>query len=238
MNKLHILTPVKDSLETTLRTINSIMESEITVEFSYTVYNDFSLELTTETLKNTSEKLGFTLVNMKDITMHPSPNYLMILQIAQQRANFENAHLIIIESDVIVDKNTIQHMYDSVSTLDKPGMIASVTTDSQHKTNFPYLYAKRFTPGSIYPRKRLSFCCTLLTQPFLNSYNFDTLDPDKTWFDVYLSLKSVELGFKNYLLTSYPVVHLRHSIYPWNHIKSSQPVKYYWKKFIGTISNK
>ena len=92
MNKLHILTPVKDSPEIALRTIKSIMDSTISVEFSYTVYNDFSTEETTGILESESKKSGFTLVNLKEMTMHPSPNYLMILQIAQQRANFENAH--------------------------------------------------------------------------------------------------------------------------------------------------
>jgi hypothetical protein len=233
MNKLHILTPVKDSLETTLKTIQSIMDSEVSFEFSYTVYNDFSLDSTTDVLEKASEKSGFTLVNLKNITMHPSPNYLLILQIAQQRANFENAHLLIIESDVIVGKNTIQQLYNSISDLEKPGMIAAVTTDIQGKINFPYLFAKRFSTGTVNTRKRLSFCCTLLTQSFLNSYNFDMLNPHKTWFDVFLSHKSIELGFKNYLLTTLPVLHLPHSSRPWKNLKYTNPLKYYFKKLIN-----
>ena len=238
MNKLHIITPVKDSIELTLRTITSIMDSEITVDFSYTVFNDYSSETNTKILEKKSEESGFALVNLKQITMHPSPNYLLILQIAQQSANFENAHLLIIESDVIVEKNTIQHMYDSIYALEKTGMIAAITTDSSGKVNYPYLYARRFNPGSINTHRGFSFCCTLLTQSFLASYNFDTLDPDKTWFDLFLSHKSIELGFNNYLLTSTKVMHLQHSMYPWRHIKSSQPIKYYWRKFIGMLSNK
>lgn len=232
MTKLHILTPVKDSLETTLRTINSIMDSEIDVEFSYTVYNDFSSDATTDILEKTSEKSGFTLVNLKNITMHPSPNYLLILQIAQQRANFEDAHLLIIESDVIVEKNTIQQMYNSISSLEKPGMVAAITKDIHGKINFPYLYAKNFTTGTVYTKKRLSFCCTLLTQSFLTSFNFDILNPNKTWFDVFLSHKSIEMGFKNYLLTSLPVIHLPHSSRPWKNLKYTHPLKYYFKKLI------
>ena len=232
MNKLHILTPVKDSLETTLKTIQSIMNSETDFEFSYTVYNDFSSDVTTDILEKTSEKSGFTLVNLKNITLHPSPNYLLILQIAQQRANFENAHLLIIESDVIVEKNTIQQLYNSISDLDKPGMIAAVTKDIQGKINFPYLYAKRFSTGTVNTRKRLSFCCTLMTQSFLSSFNFDILNPHKTWFDVFLSHKSIELGFKNYLLTTLPVLHLPHSSRPWKNLKYTNPLKYYFKKLV------
>ena len=225
MNKLHILTPVKDSLDTTLRTINSIMDSEVSVDFIYTVYNDFSSDTTTETLEETSKKLGFTLVNLKDITMHPSPNYLLILQKAQQRANFENAHLMIIESDVMVAKNTIQQLYDYALTLEKPGMVSAVTTDIQGKINFPYSYAKKLTQDIVSSRKRLSLCCTILTRSFLSSYNFDMLNPEKTRFDVSLSHKSIELVFKNYLLTSFRVVHLPHSSHPWKKLIYTNPLK-------------
>ncbi len=207
MEKLHILTPVKDSIETALRTIKSVMESDIQVEFTYTVYNDFSSDETTEILEKESERLGFTLFNLKSVTMHPSPNYLLILQIAQHGANFENAHMLIVESDVIVQKNTIQQLYDSITTLDKAGMIAAVTTDMNGKANFPYLYAQKYKQGILNTHKRLSFCCTLLTKSFLSSFNFDTLNPEKNWFEDYISTKSIELGFKNYLLTSLPVVH-------------------------------
>jgi len=232
MNKLHIITPVKDSLETTLRTIAAIMNSEISVDFSYTVYNDFSTDANTEILEKKAEELGFNLINLKQLTMHPSPNYLMILQRAQQSANFEDAHLMIIESDVIVKKNTIQQMYDSIASLEKTGLIAAVTTDVNGKVNFPYLYASKFSSGIINTRKRLSFCCTLLTQSFLAEFNFDSLNPDKNWYDVFLSHKSIELGFKNYLLTSLPVVHLPHSSRPWKHLKYTNPLKYYINKFI------
>ena len=237
MNNLHILTPAKDSLESTLRTIKSILDSEVTVKFSYTVYNDFSSDTTTEALTKYSETLGFTLVNLKEITLHPSPNYLLILQIAQQRANFENAHLLIIESDVIVERNTIQRMYDTVSELENPGVVASITTDQNHKINFPYSFAKRIHPGVVNTKKKLSFCCSMLSSSFLSKYNFDTLNSERTWHDQFISQKSLELGFKNYLMTSLPVIHIQNSIYPWSHLKFSQPFKYYWKKITGIFSN-
>ncbi len=230
MIKLHILTPVKDSLETTLQTIDSIMTSECNVDFHYTVYNDFSTNETTTQLQLYSEKQGFTLVNLKDIITHPSPNYLFVLQTAQQKAITENAHLLIIESDVVVEKDTIQRMYDSVSTFKKAGMIAAVTTDINRNINFPYLYARKFDSRVINTRKRLSFCCTLLCLDFLISFNFKELNPEKTWYDVFISHKSIELGFQNYLLTLLPVLHLPHSSRPWKHLKYTHPLKYYWNK--------
>ena len=237
MNKLHILTPVKDSVEIALKTIDSIMKSEIMVDYCYTVYNDFSTDINTEKLEEAAKKLGFILVNLKDVTMHPSPNYLLILQTAQHRANFENAHLLIIESDVIVEKNTIQQLYEYVSKLENPGMIATITTDSNKKINYPYLFAKRFNSKVVNTKKQLSFCCTLLTQSLLATINFDTLNPERTWHDYFITHKSIELGFKNYLVTSLQVIHLQHSIYPWKHLKNSQPMKYYWNKIIDKFTN-
>lgn len=230
MNKIHIITPVKDSLDTTLRTIESVMNSDTTVDFSYTIYNDFSSDDTTEKLKLASNKFGFILVNLNEITSHPSPNYLLVLQTAQQKAIAENAQLLIIESDVIIEKDTIQKMNDFAHQLEKTGMIAAVTTDIDHKINFPYLYAQKFESGVIKTKKRLSFCCTLLTEPFLKSFDFKTLNPEKSWYDVFISHKAVELGFNNYLLTSHPVLHLPHSSRPWKLLKYTNPVKYYWRK--------
>lgn len=232
MNKLNIITPVKDSLETTLRTINSILNSSTTVEYSYTVYNDFSSDETTEQLELASQKLGFHLVNLKDITSHPSPNYLLVLQTAQKKAIADGAHLLIIESDVIVENDTIQKMYDYCSMLEKAGMIAAVTTDNSNNINFPYLYAQKFDSGVINTRKRLSFCCTLLNMEYLSAFNFEELNPEKSWYDVYISHKAVELGFRNYLITSLPVLHLPHSSRPWKQLKYTHPLKYYWRKLI------
>ena len=232
MHKLHVLTPVKDSLGTTLRTIDSIVSSAAAVELDYTVYNDFSTDDTTSQLRSVADTRGITLVNLKDITSHPSPNYLLVLRIAQRRAVAEGAHLLIVESDVIVARDTIRCLYDHAATLANPGMIAAVTTDPSGTINFPYLYARRFAAGVIATRKRLSFCCTLLTLRYLASFDFEGLDASKSWYDVPVSRKSVQLGFTNYLLTSLPVVHVPHSSRPWKQLKYTHPWKYWWNKLI------
>ena len=237
MSKLHIITPVKDSIDIASKTIESIMNSEISVDYIYTVYNDLSKPESTAQLEQLSEQFGFYLINLKDVTLHPSPNYLTILQMAQQRAIFEGAHLLIVESDVVVGKNTIQEMYNRAINLENPGLIASVTTDSNRKINYPYLFAKRFKSEVVSTKKQLSFCCTLLTQELLSSYNFNLLNPERTWHDHFISQKALEIGFKNYLAPSLPVTHLQHSIYPWMHLKQTQPAKYYWTKFINKLTN-
>ena len=39
MKCLHIITPVKDSIDFTLETVQAIVNSELKVPFTYTVYN-------------------------------------------------------------------------------------------------------------------------------------------------------------------------------------------------------
>lgn len=231
MHKINIITPVKDSIDTTLVTIDSILQSSAEVNAGYTIYNDFSSDETTKTLQEESEKRGFDIVNLKDITDHPSPNYLLILQKAQEKAIENGSHLIIVESDVVVGENTFSDMHKCYRRHEDAGMIAAVTVDTEGKINFPYLYAEKFKSGTIKTKKRLSFCCTLLTNRYLNSFDFRQLDPEKAWFDVTISHKSTELGFSNYLLTSSPVLHTPHSSRPWKQLKYTNPLKYYFLKY-------
>jgi hypothetical protein len=232
MASLHIITPVKDSLDTTKQVIDSVMQSEISVEFSYTIYNDFSNETNSLELEAIARENNFQLVNLEDITKHPSPNYLLILQMAQKNALNANAHLLIIESDVVVSKNTIQAMINLSETLSKPGLIAAVTIDKHGIINFPYLYARTFEKGIVNTHKRLSFCCTLISNQFLKTYSFANLNPEKSWYDVHISHKATELGFINYLITNLPVLHQPHSSRPWKKMKYVNPLKYYWNKII------
>ena len=61
MKCIHIITPVKDSIELTLQTVEAIVASDFQTPFTYTVYNDFSTEENTAKLQDASEKLGFEL---------------------------------------------------------------------------------------------------------------------------------------------------------------------------------
>ena len=232
MHHLHIITPVKDSLDTTLKTIECISKAEKSFSSNYTIYNDFSSEETTESLTGSAPKFDFEIINLKDVTSHPSPNYLLVLQMAQKKALSDGAHLLIIESDVLVEQDTIQKLYDYCKLLDRPGMIAAITTDADGVVNFPYLYARNFKSKVVNTKKRLSFCCTLLTNDFLRQFDFALLNPEKSWYDVFISHKSIELGFNNYLVTTLPVLHLPHSSRPWKQLKYTNPIKYYWRKLI------
>ena len=229
--KLHIITPVKNSFGTTIRTIESIVNSENNADLHYTIYNDFSDDETTFLLQDAAGKYGIELVHLKSLTTHPSPNYRLVLQLAQKKAIEDNAHLVIVESDVVIQPATIQKLMLQAAKVKNPGLIAAVTTDETGEINFPYLFARSYRKGTVETGKRLSFCCTLLTNRFLNAYNFENLDSEKTWYDIYISHKSTKLGFKNYLLTNVPVLHLPHSSRPWKMLKYTNPLKYYWKKY-------
>lgn len=230
MEKIHIITPVKDSIDLTLCTIRSISSSSFIMPHSYTVYNDFSTPENTLRLKQASKEYGFTLINLSDMTRHPSPNYWLVLQMAQQKAISENAALCIVESDVVVKPNTIQSLFNLSAKHPDCGMIASVTVDDNGQINYPYLYAKGKENDSFETRKRLSFCCTLITLPFLNAFSFKSLDHTKSWHDVTVSRQSLKHGFKNYLHTDLTVLHRPHGSRPWKQLKYTHPLRYYWLK--------
>ena len=71
MKCIHIITPVKDSIDSTLETAKAILGSDIKVPYTYTIYNDFSTEENTKRLEEASKELGFRLVNLTDLTDHP-----------------------------------------------------------------------------------------------------------------------------------------------------------------------
>ena len=231
MKSLHIITPVKDSIDLTLETAKAILESEITVPYTYTIYNDFSTDENTARLEKAAVEMGFELINLKDITSHPSPNYLLVLKKTRREAIEADAGLLIVESDVVVKPNTLQDLYEGALEREDCGIAAAVTVDENGAINYPYLHAKG-KENMVYPEKKhCSFCCSLLTPKFLSAFDFDSLDESKNWFDVTISHESLNLGFKNYLFTSLPVWHRPHSSRAWKQLKYTNPLKYYWLKF-------
>ena len=235
MKNLHIITPVKDSIDSTIQTIRALLSSQIDVPYIYTVYNDFSSAENTALLEKYSKELGFELVNLADITDHPSPNYLLVLQMAQKRAIEQQAGLLIVESDVVVDKLTVQGLVDGAEQREDCGIAASVTVDESGVINYPYNYAKGHEGEAYKVDKHCSFCCSLLTSRLLNSYDFHNLNPDKHWFDVHISHISQDLGLNNYLFCNLPVLHRPHASRPWKQMKYKNLVKYYLLKFFKRV---
>ncbi|MBQ8703061.1 MAG: glycosyltransferase [Bacteroidales bacterium] len=225
MTPIHIIMPVKDSPDTTREAIDAVLQ---TPDADFTVYNDFSTPENTAILQQLAQEHGFQLVNWADRTDHPSPNYRLTLQDAQQRALAAGAHLVIVESDVMLKPDTIRRLNSMVA--DGVGMVAAVTVDNNGNINFPYQYARRMQGDVVSTRKRFSFCCTLLTNQLLQGADFHQLDPTKAWYDVTISHQSIKLGLRNLLMLNNPVEHRPHSSRPWKQLKYTHPLRYYWQK--------
>lgn len=221
--------PVKDSLLTAEEAIRAITGSGYTL----TVYDDCSTAETAQRLDQLAEELHIEVLHLDSLTDHPSPNYRFVLIHAQQQALLQSKHLVIIESDVIVSQGTLSRMLQEAK--EGVGLVAAITHDAQGRVNFPYEYAQKIkgeTIETIETRKRLSFCCTLLTTEFLQHFDFNQLDPEKNWYDVFISHQSVKMGFRNLLMLGNPVLHKPHSSRPWKLLKYSNPLKYYFLKLL------
>lgn len=224
---IHIIMPVKDSLQTAEEAIRAIVASGYTL----TVYDDNSTAENAAKLDALGEESGIRVVHIGEHTGNPSPNYRWVLIQAQRECIDKGMDLVIVESDVVVRPDTIDKLIAGRQTKgERPvGMVAAVTVNEQGEINFPYEYARRIhKDGGC--RKRFSFCCTLLTAEFLKAFDFEQLDASKNWYDVTISHLSVKLGFENLLQISNPVVHKPHSSRPWKQLKYMNPLLYYWRK--------
>ena len=227
---LHIIMPVKDSIEIAERAIRAIVDSGYTL----CIYDDNSLPENAQRLDLLAEELGILVVHISNLTDHPSPNYRLVLQLAEQETLKTGCHLVIVESDVIVKEDTLNRMLEEVQ--DGVGMVAAVTVDEEGKYNFPYHYLHhlryRFSSKkTIDTKKRFSFCCTLLTNELLKKADFQLLDLSKNWYDVTISHWSLNLGLHNLLMLNNPVLHFPHASRPWKRLKYTHPLRYYWRKF-------
>lgn len=225
---VHIVMPVKDSPEMAEKAIRAVVASGHTL----TVYDDNSTEENAERLDKLSEELGIRVIHIRQLSSHPSPNYRLVLIDAQRECLRNNRHLVIVESDVLVTGSTFRTMCASVRP--QVGMVAAVTTDENGTVNFPYEYARKISTDGVC-KKRLSFCCTLLSNELMRAYDFEQLDDQKNWYDVFISHLSQKLGFENILQVSNPVVHKPHSSRPWKQLKYTNPLLYYWRKYTKGI---
>lgn len=228
-DQLHIIMPVKDSLEIAEKAIRAIVDGG----HSLCVYDDNSLPENAQRLDEIATEKHIQVVHVSSLTDHPSPNYRLVLQQSQQQALIENKHLLIVESDVIIKANTLNRMLEEVQ--EGVGMVAAVTVDEQGEYNFPYHYLRRLryrflSKKTIDTKKRFSFCCTLLTNELLKNADFQLLNPTKNWYDVTISHWSIALGLRNMLMLGNPVLHLPHSSRPWKRLKYTHPLRYYWRK--------
>ena len=221
--RVHIVMPVKDSPDTTEEAIRAVLRSGYTL----TVYDDYSTPENAARLDALRAETGIEVVHISEHINHPSPNYRWVLIHAQKHCIENGQHLLIVESDVVVNAAAIEGLLSRA--VSGTGLVAAVTCDENGRINFPYEYARRIKEDGVC-KKRLSFCCTLLTQSFLQAYDFAQLDPKKDWYDVHVSRVSRQSGFENILQVSNPVLHKPHSSRPWKRLKYTNPLLYYWRK--------
>ncbi|UCS94153.1 glycosyltransferase [Echinicola marina] len=229
MAQVLVITPVKNSIETTLETAKAIQSSTVTVE--YKIFNDFSTAETKAELDKYAPEMGYKVLHLEEVTDTPSPNYKLVLQLAQKEAIEKGLPLLVVESDVTVEQDTIAKMLDFYQQNKAIGLIGAITVGNDKKVNFPYLKFKDVKDEVIATKRSLSFCCTLFTKEFLAAYDFMELDDTKDWYDTFISKKAIELGFKNYVLMTAPVLHQPHGSRPWKQLKYKNPLKYYFLKF-------
>ena len=142
-------------------------------------------------------------------------------------------NLAIVESDVYATAETILELNKLTEELPEAGLVGAVTVDQTGEINFPYNYATAIDKPLIFASaKSISFCCTILSKTFLERFDFNDLPANNDWFDVYISRKSRQMGFSNYVVKSLQVVHQPHSSRPWKLLKYKNPVLYYLKKII------
>jgi len=221
VKNLLIITPVKDSVVTTIEAITHVCQSKN--DYPYLVYNDRSIPESRTVLEH-GIALGYELINIEEYVDTPSPNYRFTLIDAQKKALEMDAHLLIVESDVFVKPKTIARLMSLAETEERCGMVAAITTDESGEFNFPYSHIKKGSTGVIQTRHRISFCCTLLTNDLLNKIDFNKLSSEKHWYDVQISKMSRKLGFRNLIDSDLKVVHVPHSSRPWKKMKYENPV--------------
>jgi GT2 family glycosyltransferase len=230
LKDLILITPVKNSLSTLRESISSI--NSIANNFKYYIFDDFSNAETRQWLESNSQNYGYQVIGLEKYTTKKSPNYRTILLMAREISLNKDAHLIIVESDVIVRPDTISGLIRLVEELPDAGLIGSVTVDQSGKVIFPYLYAADGKTGTYISEHTISFCCTLISNNFLQKFDFKELPETLDWFDVPITKKSRSLGFNNYISKDLSVVHQPHSSRPWKKLKYKNPLLYYLKKFI------
>ncbi|AGA76953.1 glycosyltransferase family 2 protein [Echinicola vietnamensis] len=229
MAKALVITPVKNSIETTLETAAAIQAS--TVPVTHKIFNDFSSPETKALLDQNAPKIGYELVHLEEITDTPSPNYKLVLQMAQKEAVAMQLPLLVVESDVTVEKDTIEKMLQFLQDHENTGLVGAITVGYDQKVNFPYLKFKDVKDAVIDTKRSLSFCCTLFSPAFLAAYDFMQLDESKDWYDTFISKKAIEMGYQNYVMMDAPVLHKPHGSRPWKQLKYKNPLKYYFLKF-------
>jgi len=229
---MHIITIVNQWKETVQQSIVAIMSSKVTMPFDYTVYCGSLEEAGRKKLESLSAKYHFNLLNIKDLETNADLPEKNVFHHARQTIISENIPLIVVSPDVIVEKDTLQQLYEYQKLLKKSGLISAVLTDGNGHIDIPHLYARKYKRGINSVRKGLGFYCVLFTHDFLKKMDFLDMPASKDRYDVWLGRRARQMNYKNYLLTLCPVVHVNASSLL---SRISRPISYFWMRLTGQI---
>lgn len=93
---------------------------------------------------------------------------------AQQRAIEAEAGLIIVESDVLVKKNTLQALFDGATERIDCGIAAAVTVDEKGEINYPYL-SRKVRRIRFFPRRNIVVLLLSADFEFSESFRFSSI---------------------------------------------------------------
>ena len=110
MQELLIITPVKDSIDHTIRTMEAVVQSELTVPHRYVVYNDNSTPENTARLHAEGQRLGVEVVDLADLTDHPLAQLpLCAAPLSERSLGHRRGTAELWRCDVTVQRDTLQN---------------------------------------------------------------------------------------------------------------------------------
>ena len=229
MQIITLITQWKDTIQ---QSIAAIVSSRVTVPFDYTVYCGSLEDANKKKLENLSVKYHFNLININDLETNANLPEKNVLHHARLSIMSENIPLIVVSPDVIVEKDTIQQLYEYQKLLTQSGLISAVLTNNNGNIDLPHLFARKYKRGINPVRKGVGFYCVLFSSDLLKKMDFLDMPAIKDRYDVWINRRARQMGFKNYLLTLCPVVNINaSSLLSW----FSRPLSYFWMRLTGQI---
>lgn len=221
MKCLHIITPVKDSIDSTLETVKAIMESDIW-------FLSLTLSITISARKKIP--IGWKRPPVNGIFVWstyqtwPTTPLPTIYWCYKQHKRSHRSRCRIADCGIgcYCQKNTLQSLYNGALQQNN-AELQQLWQPMKRHNQLPLPTRQGTRESSIPGKKHCSFCCSLLTPGLLKAFDFQTLDPSKNWYDVTISHESLKRGFQNYLFTTLPVWHRPHSSRPWKQLKYKNP---------------
>ncbi|MDR0547722.1 MAG: hypothetical protein LBG77_09145 [Dysgonamonadaceae bacterium] len=202
MHQLHIVTPIWNAADSVKRSIAAIVSSKVVFPFEYTVYNACLAGDKLKKLTELSAQYHFNVVSVNPSGSSPISLLVEMLRQAQQQALLAEVPLLWVSPDVVVNKDTVQELFEYRRFMERAGLISALVHDSKDIIAAPHLYAWKYNRGIVPTHQNVGLSCVLFTPRLLAAIDFGDLPDTEEAFDVRISKRSRRLGFRNYLITT------------------------------------